>query len=183
MKCMIPVLAAAGLFVACTASGSAKPLPPPLQKLSIAAGHWVFHGKSLDTASGKPGSWTWHADCSWTADRLYLLCLFHNTWSGRSYKSLVVDTYNTHDKRYWHYEMFSTGAGGAHPFSSRMTIKGNTWIEYGQSEDHGKTMQTRIVYVYASPKRVSVEIQSSSDGKHWKTIDRGEGMKQSGGQD
>lgn len=171
------IVLAAGWFAAFGVRAAEAQRPPELQKLDIATGHWVFHGQSRD-ASGKTGAWMWRADCHWSADRLYLLCLFHNTWAGESVKSLVVDTWNPHDKRYWHYEMFSAGAGGGRPFSSRMTIKGNTWIEHGESEGHGKKLQTRIVYVYASPTRVHVVIQVSRDGKHWKTVDSGEGVKQ-----
>ena len=176
MKRILMVVILAGI-ASLAARASADSRPSELQKLDIATGHWVFHGKSRD-GSGKSGSWTWRADCRWSADKLYLLCLFHNTWSGQAIKSLVVDTWNAHDKSYWHYEMFSAGASGEHPFSSRMTIKGNTWIEYGRSDEHGKTIRTRIVYVYASATRVHVEIQVSDDGKHWKTVDSGEGVKQ-----
>lgn len=176
----ITILFAIGLFLIPAVQASAKSRPAELQKLDIATGHWVFHGKSMGAASGKTGPWTWDADCRWSADRLYLLCLFHNTWSGQPVKSLVVDTWNSHDKSYWHYEMFSAGASGEHPFSSRMAIMGNRWIEYGHSEDHGKEIDTRIVYVYASSTRVHVEIQVSRDGKSWKTVDSGEGVKKAG---
>jgi len=174
------VMFSVGVLMVAGAQALAKQRPAELQKLDIATGHWVFHGKSTGTASGKSGSWTWDADCRWSADKLYLLCLFHNTWSGQSVKSLVVDTWNTHDQSYWHYEMFSAGASGKHPFSSRMTIKGNTWVEYGHNKDQGKKIRTRIVYVYASSTRVHVEIQVSKDGKHWKTVDSGEGVKETG---
>ena len=176
----ITIIFAVGLYLIPAAQAFAQPRPAELQKLDIATGHWVFHGKSMDAASGKNGSWTWDADCRWSADKLYLLCLFHNTWSGQAVKSLVVDTWNPHDRSYWHYEMFSAGASGEHPFSSRMAIKGNRWIEYGHSEEHGKKIRTRIVYVYASSARVHVEIQVSRDGKDWKTVDSGEGVKKAG---
>lgn len=175
----VMIVLAMGLFIVSAAQAATKHRPAELQKLDIATGRWVFHGKSMNTASGKKASWTWHADCRWTADGLYLLCTFHNTWSGRTVKSLVVDTWNAHDKSYWHYEMFSAGASGKHPFSSRMTIHGNTWIEYGQNKEHGKKVRMRIVYTYASATRVHVAIQESEGGKHWKTIDAGEGVKQS----
>lgn len=178
MRQILLALALAGGLAAFAAHGAPAARPPQLHKLDVATGRWVFHGKSLGKASGKTSAWTWHADCRWSADRLYLLCLFHNTWAGRSVKSLVVDTYNPHDKSYWHYEMFAAGASGQHPFSSRMSIKGNRWIEYGQSGGPGTRIHERIVYLYASPEKVSVRIQTSRDGKHWKTVDEGEGIKQ-----
>ncbi|MGA7965573.1 MAG: hypothetical protein WCB49_06765 [Gammaproteobacteria bacterium] len=177
MKRTIFFLVLAGLFAAAIAQAAGTQLrSPELKKLDIAAGQWIFHGKSLDTPYSKAGAWTWRENCRWSPDRIYLVCTFDNSWSGQAVKSLVVDTYNTRDKSYWHYEMFSAGASGKHPFSSRMTIKGNTWVEFG--EDNAKKIKERIVYAYASPTRVDVKIQVSKDGAHWSTLDKGEGIKQ-----
>ncbi len=175
---LFPVVA--GLLVAATCARAANSTarPAELNKLDPAAGHWVFHGKSLATAYGKPGAWTWNENCGWSSDRLYLLCTFDNTWSGRNVKSLVVDTWNTHDKSYWHYEMFSAGAGGKHPFASRMTIRGNVWTENGSDQGKKGKTRERIVYTYTSPTHVRVEFQVSKDGTHWTTVDRGDGVKQ-----
>lgn len=182
MKQVMLLPAVVGLLVAATCAQAANPpaRPAELKKLDVAAGHWVFHGKSLATAYGKPGAWTWNENCRWSSDRLYLLCTFDNTWSGRQVKSLVVDTWNSRDKSYWHYEMFSAGAGGKHPFASRMTIRGNVWTEHGSERGKGGKIGERIVYTYASPTHVHVEIQISKDGAHWTTVDRGEGVRQGG---
>jgi hypothetical protein len=155
-----------------------SPLSPELQKLNISVGRWVYHGDTLKTKSGKPESWTWNEDCQWSPDHVFLECTFTNDWAGKKVKSLVVDTYNTKDQTYWHYELFASGSAGDSPFVSRMTIKGNTWIEYGPDTDHGKKVSERIVYRWASPTRVSVAIETSTDGAHWATIDQGEGTKQ-----
>lgn len=150
---------------------------PELQKLAVSVGQWRFRGVSLGTRFSKPGKWTWHEDCGWSASRVFLLCSFTNDWSGKIVKSLVVDTYNSVDHAYWHYEIFAVGASGGHPFVSRMTVHGNTWIEYGRDQEHGKKISERIVYHFTSPVRVSVQIDISRDGVHWITVDRGEGMK------
>lgn len=187
MKRMMMVLAPGVLAAALLVTGwpaasgaQAAARPAQLQKLNIATGRWVFHGKAIAAPGRKATAWTWHADCRWSTDRLYLLCAFHNVWAGKPVKSLVVDTWNARDHSYWHYEMYASGAGGAHPFSSRMTIHGNTWIEQSTSEHHGHKVRTRIVYVYSSPRRVGVKIQSSRGGKPWKTLDAGEGVKIAG---
>lgn len=153
------------------------PRPPELHKLDVSLGRWVFRGRSLDTAFGKAGTWSWHEDCRWSPDRLFLECSFDNVWSGKPVRSLVVDTYNTEDKTYWHYEFFAAGTSGKHPFVSRMTIDGDTWTEYGSEEHAGKSVKERIVYHFISPTRVEVEIRISPDGRRWTTIDRGEGTK------
>ena len=153
-------------------------LSPELQKLDVSTGRWVFHGKTLKTASGKPGAWTWNEDCGWSPNHLYLECTFSNVWSGKAVESLVVDTYNSEDKSYWHYELYASGEHGNNPFVSRMEINGNTWIEHGREAVPGKKSGERIVYQWDPPNRVSVAIETSKDGVHWEAVDQGEGVKQ-----
>lgn len=176
------------LFLACTAAfvfgftptqgAGDQPVSPELQRLDVSAGRWVFHGKELKMKSGKPGSFTWNEDCAWSSNHLYLECTFSNVWSGKAIESLVVDTYNTADHNYWHYELYATGEKGDKPFVSRMEIKGNTWIEYGQEAVPGKKTGERIVYRWDPPSRVSVAIETSKDGVRWTAVDQGEGVKQ-----
>jgi hypothetical protein len=173
---IIVMLIMSSLDVAAVAADS-QPLSPELQKLNISVGHWIYHGKTLKTAFGKAGTWTWDEHCRWSDDQMFLLCSFANVWSGKRVKSLVIDTYNSKDRAYWHYELFAAGQTGSRPFISKMDIAGNTWMEYGQDEDHGKKISDRIVYRFHSPAQVDVEIQVSRDGTHWLTVDRGDGVK------
>ena len=85
------------------AAASAQ-VSPELQKLDISTGHWIYHGTTLKTRSGKPASWTWNEDCRWSPNHLYLECTFSNVWNGKPVESLVVDTYNTFDHTYGHDE-------------------------------------------------------------------------------
>ncbi|HEV2468041.1 MAG TPA: hypothetical protein VGS78_02515 [Candidatus Sulfotelmatobacter sp.] len=158
---------------------AAQGLSPETQKLDVSVGRWVFHGKTLKTKSGKPGSWTWNEDCRWSPNHLYLECTFSNVWSGKAVESLVVDAYNSADHSYWHYELYAAGEKGDDPFVSRMDIDGNTWIEHGQdSIVPGKKTEERIVYHWDPPNHVTVAIETSADGVHWTAIDQGEGVKQ-----
>lgn len=180
MKRRFLILALVVVSVCTTAFAATVPtLPPELRKLDVSVGRWVFHGKSLKTAFSKAGTWTWHEDCRWSANRLFLECSFDNVWSGKRILSLVVDTYNVTEKTYWHYEFFAAGASGEHPFVSRMTIDGDTWTESGADEHAGKKIDEHILYHFVSPNRVEVEIEISQDGHNWVTIDQGEGIKQS----
>lgn len=166
------------LFAAPVLAAGFPPLAPELKALDVQTGHWIYHGTTAPAkAGGKPGTFTWDEHCGWSADKLFLLCSFDNDWSGRKVQSLVVDTWNSRDKSYWHYEMFAVGAGGAKPFASKMIIRGNTWIELGEDNDHGKQSYERISYVYHSPTRVAVKIEVSPDKKHWKTVLDGTGVK------
>ncbi|HVA64802.1 MAG TPA: hypothetical protein VNF74_13840 [Terriglobales bacterium] len=168
------------LLLLCAAAAPllAAPPLPPVHALDISAGHWVFHGKTVKTASGRPGAFTWDEHCAWSPNHLFLQCTFSNVWSGRAVESLVVDTYNSADHTYWHYEFFASGEGGGHPFVSRMEIHGNTWIEHGAEAEPGKRPAERIVYNWDSPTRVRVAIESSKDGTDWTTVDQGVGTKQ-----
>lgn len=155
------------------------PLAPALNTLDAQAGHWIYHGTTApDKKGGKPGTFTWDEHCDWSANRLFLMCSFDNDWSGAKVRSLVVDTWNTRDRSYWHYEMFAAGGSGAKPFASRMVIHGNTWTETGEDDDGGKKSYDRISYVYTSPTQVKVRIQVSPDRKHWRTTLEGTGVKQ-----
>ncbi|MDE2070999.1 MAG: hypothetical protein KGJ04_07045 [Gammaproteobacteria bacterium] len=153
-------------------------MSPELQKLDVSAGYWVYHGQTLNTPFGKAGNWTWNEDCGWSANQVFMMCSFTNDWSGKIIKSLVVDTYNEKDKSYSHYELFNGGDSGAEPFISKMTINGNTRIEYATDSEHGKKTETRITYTFDSPTHVKVKIEISHDGTHWVTVDEGEGVKQ-----
>ena len=154
------------------------PPAPELKALDVQAGHWVYHGTTTDSATGKTGSFSWDEHCSWFSDKLFLNCSFDNDWSGDKVQSEVVDTWNAKDQTYWHYEFFAVGDSGAKPFASRMTIQGNTWTEVGEDDDKGKKSYDRISYVYTSPTRVTVKIEVSPDQQHWKTVLEGEGTKQ-----
>jgi len=150
-------------------------LSPELQKLDVSAGHWVYHGQTLNTPFGKAGSWTWDEHCRWSQNREFMMCSFTNDWAGKTIKSLVVDTWDTKVKSYRHYELYSNGE---EPFISKMSIKGNTRIEYATGVDHGKKYRTRITYVFDSPTQVKVKIEISRHGALWVTTDEGEGVKQ-----
>ncbi|MGH9409094.1 MAG: hypothetical protein ACRD1V_06535 [Vicinamibacterales bacterium] len=159
------------------AAGQAGSPSPELQKLDVSVGRWVFHGQ-MNSRSGQPASFTWNEDCQWSPNHLFLECTFSNNWNGKAAESLVVDSYNTVDKSYWHYEMFSTGGRGSSPFVSRMDINGNTWVEHGRDVVPGKTTGERITYTWESPTRVTVVIETSKDGVTWAAVDRAEGAKQ-----
>lgn len=151
-------------------------LSPEQQKLGVSVGRWVFHG-TTKTKSGKPAPFTWNENCRWSPNHLYLECTFSNVWAGRKVESLVVDTYNSADHGYWHYELYAGGEKGDKPFVSRMDINGDTWIEHGQDPVPGKRPGERIVYKWDPPNRVNVAIQTSRDGLNWETVDQGEGLK------
>jgi len=175
---MRATLIAAAFAVAPAYAGDFPPLAPQLKALDVQTGHWVYHGTTTDSATGKTGSFTWDEHCSWSSDTLFLMCSFDNDWSGEKVQSLVVDSWNDQDKTYWHYEFFAVGGSGAKPFASRMTVAGNTWTEVGEDDDKGKKSYDRISYVYSSPTQVTVKIEISPDQKQWKTVLDGTGIKQ-----
>jgi hypothetical protein len=171
-------IATTGVLCAALALGAvAQSAPAPeLQKLDVSVGRWEFHGSAKNARTGKVTQWTWKEDCRWSPNRLFLECTFDNIWAGRPARSLVVDTYNSTDHSYWHWEMFADGQTGAHPFAAKMDITGNTWIEYGAAPS-AKRPGERIVYDWSPPDKVRVRIETSRDGTHWTTVDDGVGTK------
>ena len=169
-------LLAAAFVMTPALSADFPALAPELKALDVQNGHWLYHGTT--NADGKAGTFTWDEHCSWSSNKLFLMCSFDNDWSGTKVQTLVVDSWNTQDKSYWHYEFFAVGSSGASPFSSQMTIAGNTWTELGENDEDGKKTFDRISYVYTSPTEVKVKIEVSPDQKQWQTILNGTGAKQ-----
>jgi hypothetical protein len=172
------ILIAAAFAALPATAADFPPLAPQFKALDVQSGHWVYHGTT--TFDGKPGTFTWDEHCSWSSNKLFLNCSFDNDWSGDKVQSEVVDSWNAKDQAYWHYEFFAVGGGGANPFAAKMTIQGNTWTELGEDDDDkGKKSYTRISYIYTSPAKVTVKLETSPDQKQWKTVLDGTGAKQS----
>lgn len=166
------------LGVAPAIAGVPQAESPELQKLDVSLGHWIFHGETLNARSGQSTPFMWDEHCQWSPNHLFLECTFSNNWNGKAVESLVVDTYNTVDKSYWHYEEYAIGSRGSNPFVSRMDVTGNQWIEHGADAVPGQKNGQRIVYTWESDSHVKVEIQTSPDGTTWTTVNRAEGVKQ-----
>lgn len=148
-----------------------------LRQLDVSAGRWVYHGHFLGHEGARPADWTWHEDCRWSDNRVFMLCSFSNTWAGRHVDSVVVDTYDRQHKTFWHYEIFDGGDSAGKPFASRMRIDGATRVESWTSSHEGKSVRERIVYEFAGDDKVSVTFQQSKDGIHWETTASGTGEK------
>jgi hypothetical protein len=148
-----------------------------IEQLAISEGAWVYHGHVSGDAKSPPTDFVWHADCRWSANRAFMLCSFSNTWGKQHINSLVADTYNAHDKTFWHYEIFENGDTPDKPFASKMQIDGPTRTEEWTENHHGKTIHNRIVYTFESDRKVTVSFEKSEDGKVWKTIANGTGEK------
>ena len=148
-----------------------------LRELAVSSGRWVYHGQFRPRAGASASAWTWHEDCRWSANRAFMVCSFSNTWAGRHVNSVVVDTYDRHDRTFWHYAVFNSGRSAGKTFAARMQIHGPTRIESWISRRNGKVVRERIVYDFASSSRVTVRFQQSRDGKHWKTTASGVGEK------
>lgn len=149
----------------------------PLHELAVSRGRWVYHGHFLGGGGTRPSDWTWHEDCRWSANHVFMVCSFSNTWAGKHVDSVVVDTYDRKAGIFWHYEVFDSGPSAGKPFAVRMRIEGPERTESWTMTRKGKTVHQRIVYKFASPNEVSVAFQQSSDGVHWKTTAAGTGKK------
>lgn len=162
-------------FTAPVAFAVGTPSPAtPLNQLDVSAGRWIYHGHFLN-AKGSPASdWTWHEDCHWSANHVFMLCSFSNTWGGKHVDSEVVDTYDSKHNAFWHYEIFNHGDK---PFASHMHIDGTTRTEFWTETHKGRSVHQRIVYKFSSDSRVTVLFEESKDGAHWHTMATGTGEK------
>lgn len=161
-------------------AGSPAALAAPdahLAQLAVSEGRWVYHGHTFGGPGEKPVDFVWNADCRWSANRAFMMCSFSNTWGAEHVDSLVVDTFNEKDHAFWHYEVFKNGDTPDKPFASKMKIDGATRSEEWTQTSHGKTSHLRIVYQFASDKKVAVSFEQSADGKAWKTTAAGTGEK------
>jgi hypothetical protein len=149
----------------------------PLHQLDVSAGRWVYHGHFVGSKGHPPSDWTWHEDCRWSENRVFMLCSFSNTWAGRHVDSVVIDTYDPRGSSFWHYEVFNSGDSAGKPFASKMRIDGDTRIESWTDSRHGESVQQRIVYKFASDNKVTVSFQRSKDGVHWDTTAMGTGER------
>ena len=169
------------LLAACMSCCALAQIPPAegakLRELDVSAGRWVYHGNFLGEAAARPSPFTWHEDCHWSDNRVFMVCSFSNTWAGRHVDSVVVDTYDPKADTFWHYEIFNTGRSAGKPFAVRMRIEGATRTEAWTETRKGKSIHQRIVYRFASEEKVSVLFQQSRDGTHWKTTARGTGER------
>lgn len=164
------------LIVFAAAAFAANPAASRLKQLDISAGEWVYHGHFPATKTSPAVDWTWHENCRWSANNQFMMCSFSNDWGKQHVDSLVVDTYNTHDKSFWHYEIFNSGAD-TKPFAARMQIDGNTRTETWTQTHKRKIVHERIVYKFISDKKVEVLFQQSQDGAHWNMTAEGSGEK------
>lgn len=168
-------------LVSFTPPGALAQSPPaesgPLHQLDVSAGRWVYHGHFNGRKGVHPSAWTWHEDCRWSDNRVFMLCSFSNTWAGRHVDSEVVDTYDPRSSSFWHYEIFNSGDAAGKPFASRMLIDGPTRVESWTETRHGKALRQRIVYKFAPDDKVTVLFQESKDGTHWQTTAVGTGEK------
>lgn len=170
------------LVVASSVPAAALAQSPPaagarLHELDVSAGRWVYHGHFLRGKAAHPSTWTWHEDCHWSDNRVFMVCSFSNTWAGRHVDSVVVDTYDPRGDAFWHYEIFNDGDSAGEPFAARMQIDGDTRTESWTETRRGEPLEQRIVYEFQSGNRVTVLFQESRDGAHWKTTASGTGEK------
>ncbi|HEY1891890.1 MAG TPA: hypothetical protein VGG63_15900 [Steroidobacteraceae bacterium] len=157
-------------FAAGSPTGDAK-----LRRLDVSAGRWIYHGHFLGGA--RPSPWIWHEDCHWSANRVFMLCSFSNTWAGRHVDSEVVDTYDAPGNTFWHYEIYPSGDSAGNPFAAKMQIEGATRTESWTQTRESKSVEQRIVYKFVSAAKVTVMFQRSEDGTHWTTTAVGTGEK------
>lgn len=174
------------VFLFCCAASAAFGQSAPASgdkrsELDVSAGRWVYHGHFLHAKDQRSAAWTWHEDCHWSANHVFMLCSFSNTWGGKHVNSVVVDTYDHQTDVFWHYEVFDSGDSAGKPFAAKMRIDGDTRVESWTRNHKGKSVHQRIVYKFVSGNKVTVSFQQSANGESWETTATGTGERLAAG--
>jgi hypothetical protein len=161
------VLLSTMAFITLTGAGIADTSPgsDPLATLGIWVGRWNFSGQIYETRYSHAHADTGVADCTWTANRGYVICDYFS--DNPPHDDLSVMSYSPWAKVYTHSEIHKD-----RPTSSEtVTQSGNTWITSRDVPDQGNMLVLRTTFVFLTPDKQTTTVQVSADkGQTWTTI-------------
>jgi hypothetical protein len=157
------------LLLPAIAGTNASSATDPTAKLSIWVGRWHYSERDYETPFSHARINSGTANCSWSADRGFVVCDYVNSNAGNGVPAndLAVFTYDSTSKLYARIGVFKVSK----PTRAKLTVKGNTWIALTQFPYHGKTYLYRDVQVFLTPTQRQTSAQVSGDnGKTWTTV-------------
>jgi hypothetical protein len=167
MRLRFTVLLSTLALAALTGAGLADPSPAsdPLGKLGIWVSRWNFSGQIYETKYSHAHADTGVADCTWTANKGYVICDYFS--DNPSHDDLSVISYSPSANAYTLAQIHKDRP----PSSEKVTQNGNTWITSRNVPDKGKTLVIRTTFVFLTPDKQTTTVQVSADkGQTWTTI-------------
>jgi hypothetical protein len=167
MHSKLAVLFSILAFAAMTGAGIADPTPASDSsgKLGMWVGRWNFSGQIYETKYSHAHADTGIADCTWTANRGYVICDYFS--DNPPHDDLSVMSYSPSAKAYTHAEIHKDRP----PSSEKVTQNGNTWITSSDVPDNGRTLVLRTTFVFLTADKQTTKVQISADkGRTWVTM-------------
>lgn len=148
------------------AAADAEPSPSDaaaLAQLDRLVGTWDSPGSFVHTAYSEPFAARARTTCSWSEDRVFLMCRQSVTTDKADQHDVAIYTYDPASKNYRFYTVSRTAANGA------TIVVTPTEISYpARFTDAGKTVMQRTVNAWQSPVRYTWRSEYSLDGgKTW----------------
>lgn len=137
--------------------------PPGLAQLDRFVGTWQSSGTFVDSAYSKAGSATATTSCTWSSDRLFLICQQNVTMNGKPADDIAIYTY---DDTTGKYHFYNVSPGNAN--STKLAVDDSSVTYTDSFTDGAKNVLTRTLNVWQSPQRYTWRSEYSLDaGKTW----------------
>jgi hypothetical protein len=169
MRSALTVFFSALAFAALTGAGLAdtSPASDPSAELGLWVGRWTFSGQIYETSYSHAHPDTGIADCSWTANKGYVICDYFS--DNPPHDDLSVMSYDPTAKAYALALIHKDRPNS----SEKVTESGNTWISSSDVSDKGKALVRRTTFVFLTPTKQTTTVQVSADnGQTWTTMIR-----------
>lgn len=164
MKRLLLVLA----LVALTGAASLDAPQPSgaLAKLGAWEGRWTFSGQIYQTKYSDHHSDSGTADCHWAVGgRNYMICDYFS--DNPPHDDLSIISYDATSKTYKRVGVHLNRSTQNETF----TQSGDTWTTQSSTQDKGKSLLLRTVFVFVTPTKQTTSVQVSADnGSSWTTM-------------
>jgi hypothetical protein len=151
-----------------------EPVPgPEVKKLDFYVGSWQDEAEFQATPFSPAGKMTGTSKCEWFPGGFYVVCQMEDQGVKGATTTLLILAYDPVKKHYTAYSIDSRGHTGATIGSE----SNGTWTWVGEESLGTDRVSFRIINAAVSPTEVSAQVETSSDGRNWKTVGQGRSLK------
>ena len=164
----------AGLFAIFFAASPCALGAAPLDELGRFEGTWKSQGTFVKTPYSDPGSSSASTTCTWSGDRLFMLCQQVVSMAGQRDDDLGIYTY---DETADSYRFFNIHP--AHVTTTLITVYGDTITYPFSFTDKGKNVTIRTLNVWKKASFYTWRTDYTTDGgKTWTPMASGTSQRQ-----